>query len=100
MDVQTFSWRGIKIELKVSVPYRTFREVYGYDMYHIAVSSVEPKEAPLPISDTGYRSIWLAQPQLEEFGGALNYVTEYLEHEGKSGKWKQQEEAARQYQLF
>jgi len=100
MDIQTFSWCGIKIELKVSVPFRSYHEVYGYDMYHIEVRSVEPERVSLPITETGYRSIWLAEPQLEEFGGALVYVTKLLEHEGKSKRWGQQQETARQYQLF
>lgn len=100
MDVQTFSWRGITIEIKASVPFRTYGEIYGHDMYHIEVLSVEPERAPLPISETGYLSIWLSELQLEEFGGALVYVTEFLEHEAKAKNWKTQEEAGRQYQLF
>jgi len=100
MEVQTFFWQGIKIELKVSVPYSCYRKTYGHDMYHIEVSSIEPERAPLPISETGYRSIWLQEPQLEEFSGALAYVTEFLNHEAKSNEWKQQHEETRQYQLF
>ena len=100
MEVQIFSWREIQIELKVSAPYPYYRKIYGHDMCHIEVRSIEPERAPLPISDTGYRSIWLQEPLLDEFGGALSYVTEFLEHESKSKQWEQQPEAGRQYQLF
>lgn len=42
----------------------------------------------------------VSELQLEEFGGALVYVTEFLEHEAKAKNWKAQEEAGRQYRLF
>jgi len=53
-------------------------------MYHIEVYSTLPEKAPLPITETGYLSIWLPESQLEKFGGALAYVTEFLEHKAKS----------------
>lgn len=69
-------------------------------MYHIEVYSTLPEKAPLPITETGYLSIWLPESQLEKFGGALAYVTEFLEHKAKSDQWREQEESAKQYQLF
>lgn len=100
MEVQTIPWRGISIQINVCKPFPSYRKTYGYDMYHIEVRSILPEKAPLPITETGYLSIWLPEPQLEEFGGALAYVTAFLDHKAKSMQWRQQEESAKQYQLF
>ena len=60
------------------------REIYGYGMFHIEVRSVSPEKSPLPITETGYKSIFITESDLVSHGGALQYVTSYMEEEAKS----------------
>ena len=100
MDVQILSWCGIEIEVKTRIPFKGYRDIYGHDLYHVDVRTIKPEEAELPITHTGYRSIWLQEPELKEYGDGIGYVRAFLEHEAKPKQWKKKEEAMRQYQLF
>ena len=62
--------------------------------------SISPQNAPLPITETGYRSIFITEPELSSNGGVLKYVTSYIEQEAKSKKWITQQEKSRQFSLF
>jgi hypothetical protein len=54
--------------------------------------------APLPVTETGYRSQFLDNPP-EDFDPAA-YVTAWLDREARSPAWQVQREAARQGSLF
>ncbi len=79
---------------------RSHREIYGCGMFHIEVRSLRPERAPLPITETGYKSIFIAESELVSHGGALQYVSSYIEEEAKSSKWIDLQAQANQYQLF
>jgi hypothetical protein len=66
----------------------------GFD--HIEVRSIEPEQAPLPITETGYKSHFIHGEELAEHGGPVSFVTAWLEHEAKSEGWQMQ----RQMSLF
>jgi hypothetical protein len=67
---------------------------------HIEVRSLCPENAPLPITETGYKSIFIAESELAGYGGSLKYVTSYIEQEAKSKKWRNCQESSRQFNLF
>ncbi len=69
-------------------------------MFHIEIRGVLPERSPLPITETGYKSIFIAESDLVSHGGALQYVTSYMEEEAKSPKWLELQAQANQYQLF
>jgi len=58
--------------------------------------------ALLRITETGYKSIFEAEsePEFVSHGGALQYVTNYIEEEAKSPKWFDLQVKTNQYQLF
>lgn len=70
----------------------------GFD--HIEVRSVSPERAPLPITETGYRSHFLHGEDLERHGGAVAFVTGRLDHEAKREDWKEHVRATAQLPLF
>ena len=101
-DVFNITWEGIEIEITCNEPdyMKSHREIYGYRILHIEVKSLDPEKAPLPITETGYKSIFIAEPELAGKGGSLKYVTSYIDHEAKSEKWKNCQKNSRQFNLF
>jgi len=101
-DVFNITWQGINIEISCCEPsyMKSHRDIYGYVMLHIEVKSISPEKAPLPITETGYKSIFIAQPDLAGKGGALKYVTSYLDEKAKSKKWRNCQKNSRQFNLF
>lgn len=67
---------------------------------HIEIESIAPKKAPLPMTETGYRSHFLEKGIVEGAGGARAFVTAWLEAEAKTEAWQQVEQDSRQMSLF
>lgn len=98
----TLDWHGILIEVRYC---RCWARLYRghpdeYSMAHIEIESIEPARAVLPITETGYRSHFVPEPEVIDGGGVLDYVSEALDEAAASPAWKAQEMAARQYSLF
>jgi hypothetical protein len=63
-------------------------------------SEEPPKGAPLPITETGYRSHFLGHDELESAGGAVRFFLDWIEREAKSKQWSKAEFKWRQDDLF
>ena len=61
---------------------------------------VRPKRAPIPITETGYRSHFIDTLDLINAGGAVTFVTAWLDREAKSKDWQNREFKLRQGDLF
>ncbi|MEQ1711745.1 MAG: hypothetical protein ABL908_10120 [Hyphomicrobium sp.] len=70
----------------------------GHD--HIEVDSIRPKKAPLPITDTGYRSHFLNPLELANNGGPVTFVTAWLDREAKNPVWRKTQSQRAQGDLF
>lgn len=100
-DVFNITWQGIEIEIGYIPSYcEAYKKYQGVDLSHVDVRSIKPRNVPIPITETGYRSMWIRTPQLAKHGGVIEYVTSYIEEEAKSKKWKDLQEKARQFELF
>ena len=84
-------WRGILIQI-------TFERQRFVD--HLQVETLEPQRAPLPITETGYRSHFIAKDQIADHGGPETFVQSWLDTAATSRGWIDQEAAIRQYALF
>ncbi len=84
-------WQGIEIEL-----WHTPR--YAANMDHIAVHSKDC--APLPITETGYKSIFILPERLCEYGDPIELVKPWLDEEAKSQSWQLAQDQGRQMSLF
>lgn len=96
MEAQTYSftWRGIEIEA-------IYTPLKWNTIAHLEVRSVAPKGAPLPISETGYRSHFHQPETIEARGGdVVAQVIAWLNEEAVSPEWLKSEEEARQLSLF
>lgn len=91
----TFTWQGIEIEL-IYDP-----KAYGGATAHLEVRSINPKAAPLPITETGYLSHYHPVGTVEAGEGTLvEQVTCWLDERAKSKEWQRYVEQSRQLCLF
>lgn len=96
MEAQThrFAWQGIEIEA-VYVPR------YSGSFAHLEIRSVRPERAPLPVTETGYRSHFHPAGTIEAKGGdVITQVEAWLNDEAAKPDWKRYIEASRQGCLF
>jgi hypothetical protein len=100
-QIHRLDWRGIIIEIEYR-PCWLFstRRVYGYDLAHLAIRSIDPERAPLPITETGYRSHFTDRAGIEAAGGPVAYVAEALDDAARSPGWLRHEAESRQGDLF
>lgn len=93
----SFQWQGISVNVTYCPDYsKAMREIQGYALAHIEVRA----ETRLPITETGYRSIWLPNGEVQEAGGAEKLVKFILDTEAQSSEWKSYLRDARQLSLF
>ncbi|MDE8654486.1 hypothetical protein [Novosphingobium album (ex Liu et al. 2023)] len=96
MDAQTyrFTWQGIEIEA-VYEPLR-----WGVIAY-LGIRSIKPERAPLPITETGYRSHFHPPGTIEARGGdVIAQVIAWLDEEAAKPEWQLHFETSRQGELF
>jgi hypothetical protein len=72
MEQHKIIWRGIQIEI-------TFTPDSFGMVDHIELRS--EGRAPLPVTETGYRSHFMSKGTVAEHGGAVAFVTAWLDHE-------------------
>lgn len=71
-----------------------------YDVAHIAIESITPERAPLPITETGYRSHFTSREIVAAYGGVVAFVETWLNEESKTSEWQNTAEISRQLSLF
>jgi hypothetical protein len=54
---------------------------------HLQIESINPEKAPLPITGTGYLSHFISPIALADAGGAVAFVTAWIERETKGKAW-------------
>ena len=92
-EVSRVKWRGIAMDVRHC---RNWLNQDGTD--HIEVETDGREE--LPITQTGYKSHFIASVCIAEAGTATNYVLLWLDHAAQSPEWRKREAAARQLSLF
>ncbi len=85
-------WQGISLSVD-------FTPNWGVSVHHLEIHVIQPEGAAIPITDTGYRSHFFAEP-LETVEDVVAYVRDWLDRTAKSPEWKRRQEAARQLSLF
>jgi len=67
---------------------------------HLSITCLSPERAALPFTETGYKSHFLHEGDVIMRGGAVAYVTAWLDEASQSTEWKAHVEASRQGSLF
>jgi len=78
MEQHIITWRGIALEITFT------SEKFGL-VDHIEI--ITEDRAPLPVTETGYRSHFIPAGTVVEHGGAIAFVTAWLEHEAARTGW-------------
>lgn len=102
-ELQRFEirWQGIDIEILYSPDWlNCFRETYHVALGHLEIRSLHPERAPLPITETGYRSRFDNPEDIDQAGGPEAFVRAWLEEAAQSPEWKSQQAEQRQLSLF
>ncbi len=93
-QVYRFRWQGIEIEA------RYWPCKWGVTA-HLEIESMALERAPLPITNTGYRSHFHAPGTVEAAGGdVVAQVIAWLDREAASPEWRAQVDASGQLSLF
>ena len=95
VSVESIDWHGIAIEVRYEANYLGLA-----DMAHLSITSLSPTMAPLPITETGYRSHFLDGADVDIEGGPVAFVRRWLDSEAQSSSWVEAVSAARQFSLF
>lgn len=78
MEQHKITWRGVKLEITFTP------EKFGM-VDHIEIKA--EGRAPLPVTETGYRSHFIPRGTVAAHGGAVAFVTAWLDHEAARIGW-------------
>ena len=92
------NWNGIEIEIRWNADYVAFDD--GGSMAHLEIQSIKPARAPLPITETGYRSHFIPRSSVDALGGPEAYVEAWIAEQAQSLAWKTTEANACHYALL
>ncbi len=76
-------WQGTAVRVKYEPNW-----LGGTNTAHLELDVLDPEGAPLPVTDTGYRSHFLCCGIVEECGGPLAYVQRWLDEAARSPTWR------------
>jgi len=79
MEKHTIIWRGVRIEITFTP------DAFGM-ADHIELRAED--RAPLPVTETGYRSHFMNKGTVAEHGGAVGFVVAWLDHEADRQSWR------------
>lgn len=97
-ETYAVNWEGIDLVIRHCRSWLSAN--VDFQTQHIEVQSAG--SVPLPITSTGYRSIFLngSEALAEYQGNPVNYVLSYLRHEAEGKDWQWKMEQDRQPDLF
>ena len=93
-------WQNPVGNQRITIRITHARDYLALGTDHIEVESIKPSKAPLPITETGYRSHFIAPLELINAGGPVTFVTAWIEQEAKGKAWTKAATAKAQGDLF
>ena len=100
IQIETLQWEGITIEVSYEAEWLGFRRGSDMAVAHLQVRSIAPERAPLPMTETGYRSHFVHPDEVEELGGPAAYVEAWLNEMARSAERRDSEVCYRQLSLL
>ncbi|MCB0631595.1 MAG: hypothetical protein R2824_24055 [Saprospiraceae bacterium] len=101
MSVQVLDivWENISIEISYNSNWsNAYCDIYGHAMGNLEIRSNAGER--LPITDTGYRSLFIPVLTIEEQGGPITLIQGWLDEASQSEEWKTYVESNKQLSLF
>lgn len=91
-----FTWTSGHLSIRILVEFTPNWAIYE----HLGVKSVEPARARLPITETGYKSLFVPKGTVAAHGGPVEAVRRLLDEAAALPEWQKHLLAARQGSLF
>jgi len=99
--VEKFDWQGVTVAVSYEADWLGMsKDLSPFATAHLEIEAVEPPRQPLPITETGYRSHFVAREVIEQAGGPVAFARAWLDQAAKAAAWKRQQEQSRQLCLF
>ncbi len=98
--LETFIWQSYEIEVRYNPDPFNLVSRHQEAMAHVVIRTLDDKKAPLPITETGYKSHFVPKGNIDEYGSAVEFVRNWLDYEAQSEAWRIVQENARQLSLF
>jgi hypothetical protein len=99
--VERFDWQGITVSVSYEADWLGMsKELSQFATAHLEIEAVEPPKQPLPVTETGYRSHFVARGVVEQAGGPVAFARAWLDQAAKVPAWKRRQEESRQLCLF
>ncbi len=95
-DIQEIEWQEIPIEIRYCPDWSVDERGFGFA--HLEIVSVD--RVKLPITETGYRSHFIAPDEIEVHGDATEYALAWLDEASRGKAWIDHLECQRQGCLF
>ena len=95
LPTESFDWRGITVSVTVEHNWFNIENIR-----HLHIEAVAREGAPLPITETGYRSHFSNEPIITEARGPVAFLRAWLDAEAAKPGWWAQEVKHRQLSLF
>ncbi len=97
---ETLIWQSFEVEVRYDPDPFSLASRHQEAMAHVEIHTIQPEKAPLPITETGYRSHFTPKGNIDEYDSAVEFVKAWLDHEAQSEEWRIVQENARQLCLF
>jgi hypothetical protein len=98
---EMFVWRGITVSASYEADWLgSGARGSPYAVAHLEIRSINPDKAPLPVTETGYRSHFLDCGVVEELGGPAAYAQAWLDEASRSPEWRKAEAGRKQLDLL
>lgn len=94
------TWTNPATSERITIRITHAREYLSSGSDHLEIESLRPKKAPLPITETGYRSHFIPALDLMNAGGPVTFVTAWINQEAKGKIWTKAATAKQQADLF
>lgn len=98
MEKHILIWEGITIEVSYDPDWLNMKG--PHKTAHLELRVLEPKSAMIPVTETGYRSAFIAQGVVEEGGGPEKFTKDWLDYEATKPEWKNRHGDSNQLSLF
>jgi len=101
IQTHTLTWQGIALEIRYIKSWSaSFEKTYGHALAHLEIRTISEAQRALPITETGYRSHFIAADEIEALGGPIGYVQAWLDESANDPAWKNSDAENGQMALF
>lgn len=93
-------WQGITLSVSYEADWLSMGWQGDRAVAHLQLQSITPERAPLPVTETGYRSHFIHPSEIDAAGGPVAFAIAWLDHASQDKAWRAVQINGRQLSLF